>query len=99
MAPKHWQIVKHHADGTSQEGGFLSMGLGEAPPAVIDTGLRAASLIGSGLYGVDLKETPNGVFVVEVNDNPNIEHGVEDNSEKDRVWVELTRWFIDRLEV
>ena len=61
-------------------------------------GLRAAQLIGDGLYGVDLKETSDGIFVVEVNDNPNIDHGVEDRGEKDQVWIELTRWFIDRLE-
>ena len=49
------------------------------------------------LYGVDIKETEHGIFVVEVNDNPNIEHLVEDRAEKDQVWIELTRWFIDRL--
>ncbi|MFO1184501.1 MAG: RimK family protein [Bauldia sp.] len=99
MAKKHWQIVKHNSDGSATEGTFKSMTLGEAPPQVIDIGLRAASLIGTGLYGVDIKETADGFFVVEVNDNPNIEHGVEDFSEKDQVWVELTKWFIDRLEV
>src|SRR5690606_18243356 len=36
MAKKHWQIVKHQADGSAIEGSFNSMGLGEAPPAVID---------------------------------------------------------------
>jgi glutathione synthase/RimK-type ligase-like ATP-grasp enzyme len=97
MAKRHWQIVKHEADGRAREGGFKTLALGEAPPAVVDTGLRAAQLIGDGLYGVDLKETENGIFVVEINDNPNIEHGVEDAAEKDQVWVELTRWFIDRL--
>ncbi|MCC6793366.1 MAG: RimK family alpha-L-glutamate ligase, partial [Thermomicrobiales bacterium] len=50
------------------------------------------------LYGVDIKETPDGIHVVEVNDNPNIDHGIEDAAEKDQVWIELTRWFIDRLE-
>ena len=84
---------------------FRSLGMsnqnddGGSTPQVIDIGLRAASLIGTGLYGVDIKETQDGFFVVEVNDNPNIEHGVEDFSEKDQVWVELTKWFIDRLEV
>ncbi len=98
MAKKHWQIVKHRANGPPVEGGSQTMALGEAPPAVVDIGLRAAQLIGDGLYGVDIKETPDGIFVVEVNDNPNIEHGIEDAAEKDQVWVELTRWFIDRLE-
>ncbi|MEQ8696033.1 MAG: RimK family protein [Bauldia litoralis] len=98
MAKKHWQIVKHGPDGKALEGGFHTPSLGEAPPAVIDVGLRAAQLIGDGLYGVDLKETADGIFVVEVNDNPNIEHGVEDQGEKDQVWIDLTKWFIDKLE-
>ena len=98
MARGHWQIVKHGPNGKAIEGGFKSMSLGEAPPAVIDIGLRAAQLIGSGLYGVDIKETATGLYLVEINDNPNIEHGVEDASEKDQVWVELTKWFVDRLD-
>jgi glutathione synthase/RimK-type ligase-like ATP-grasp enzyme len=98
MAKKHWQIVKHRANGNPLEGDHLTVPLGEAPPAVVDIGLRAAQLIGGGLYGVDIKETENGIFVVEVNDNPNIEHGVEDQAEKDQVWIELTRWFTDRLD-
>ncbi len=98
MAKKHWQIVKHSAGGKTLEGGHRTLPLGEAPPAVVDVGLRAAQLIGDGLYGVDIKETADGIFVVEVNDNPNIDHGIEDAAEKDQVWVELTRWFIDRLE-
>ena len=97
MAKKHWQIVKHGSNGKALEGGYKTMPLGEAPPAVIDVGLRAAQLIGNGLYGVDIKETAEGLFVVEVNDNPNIEHGIEDAAEKDQVWIELTKWFIDRL--
>jgi glutathione synthase/RimK-type ligase-like ATP-grasp enzyme len=97
MAKKHWQIVKHGADGRLLEGAHKTVPLGEAPPAIIDIGLRAAQMIGDGLYGVDIKETPNGIFVVEGNDNPNIEHGIEDAAEKDQVWVELTHWFTDRL--
>jgi len=97
MAKKHWQIVKHRANGAPVEGDHNTVPLGEAPPAVIDVGLRAAQLIGDGLYGVDIKETSDGIFVVEVNDNPNIDHGIEDAAEKDQVWVELTRWFTDRL--
>jgi glutathione synthase/RimK-type ligase-like ATP-grasp enzyme len=98
MAKKHWQIVKHRANGKPVEGDHNTIALSAAPPAVVDVGLRAAQLIGDGLYGVDIKETPDGIFVVEVNDNPNIEHGVEDQMEKEQVWIELTRWFTDRLQ-
>jgi glutathione synthase/RimK-type ligase-like ATP-grasp enzyme len=98
MARKHWQIVKHRPNGKALEGGLRSMTIGQAPPEVIDIGLRAAQLIGNGLYGVDFKQTEDGFFVIEVNDNPNIEHGIEDAAEKDQVWIELTRWFVNRLE-
>ena len=98
MAKKHWQIVNHDRRGRPAEGGFRSFKLTETPEHVIDVAVRAARCIGDGLYGVDLKETQDGVFVIEVNDNPNLEHGVEDSGEKDEVWQRLTQWFIDRLE-
>lgn len=98
MAKKHWQIVKHDTGGKPLEGGFKSFSLDRVPPLVLETGLRAACAVGDGLYGVDLKETDDGVFVIEVNDNPNLEHGVEDAAEKDEVWTRLTTWFIERIE-
>ncbi|MBO0663366.1 RimK family protein [Jiella sp. MQZ9-1] len=98
MAKQHWQIINHDTGGRPMEGGFRSFALGDAPPHVLDAGLRAARCIGDGLYGVDLKETDDGVFLIEVNDNPNLEHGVEDAAEKDEVWTRLTRWFVDRIE-
>ena len=33
--------------------------------------------MGDGLYGVDLKQTSKGVYVIEVNDNPNIDAGLK----------------------
>jgi glutathione synthase/RimK-type ligase-like ATP-grasp enzyme len=98
MAKKHWQIVNHDRRGRPAEGGFRTFTLKQAPPDVIDIAVKAARCIGQGLYGVDLKETPDGIYVIEVNDNPNLDHGCEDSGEKDEVWVKLTQWFIDRLE-
>ncbi|MGZ8330948.1 MAG: RimK-like ATPgrasp N-terminal domain-containing protein, partial [Rhodoplanes sp.] len=98
MARGHWQIVKHRPDGTAREGGFKTFGLDQAPPEVIDLAVRAARPIGDGFYGVDLKETASGVVVMEVNDNPNLEHGIEDAVTKDEVWVRILKWFIERLE-
>lgn len=99
MAPRHWQIVKHDTlSGKPLEGGFQTFALADTPSQVLDIGLKAARCIGDGLYGVDLKETDDGIVVIEVNDNPNLEHGVEDAAEKDEVWLNLTRWFINRLE-
>jgi glutathione synthase/RimK-type ligase-like ATP-grasp enzyme len=98
MARGHWQIVKHRSDGSAREGGFKTFDLDQAPPALIDVAVRAARPIGEGFYGVDIKQTENGFIVMEVNDNPNLEHGIEDVVGKDEVWIKLLKWFIDRFE-
>jgi glutathione synthase/RimK-type ligase-like ATP-grasp enzyme len=98
MAKKHWQILRHKADGTTDEGRFKAFTIDQVPPEVLDAGVRAAALIGDGLYGVDLKETSNGVYVIEINDNPNLEHGIEDAAGKADIWNRLTRWFTTRID-
>lgn len=98
MAKKHWQIVNHKANGKPDQGGIRTFTLKQAPAHVVETAVKAARCIGDGLYGVDLKETKDGIFVIEVNDNPNLDHGCEDTGEKDEVWTRLTQWFLDRLE-
>ncbi|PZO77373.1 MAG: RimK family alpha-L-glutamate ligase [Mesorhizobium amorphae] len=98
MAKKHWQIVNHDRGGKPDMGGVKTFTLKDAPQSVVETAVKAARCIGDGLYGVDLKETDDGVCVIEVNDNPNLDHGWEDSGEKDEVWVRLTQWFLDRLE-
>jgi glutathione synthase/RimK-type ligase-like ATP-grasp enzyme len=98
MARGHWQVVKYRADGSSHEGGFRAFEIEQAPPEVIDIALRAARPIGDGFYGVDLKQTDRGIVVMEVNDNPNLEHGIEDQVGKDEIWTKLLKWFTERFE-
>jgi glutathione synthase/RimK-type ligase-like ATP-grasp enzyme len=98
MARGHWQIVKHRADGSAREGSHRTFDLDKAPSALIDIAVRAARPIGAGLYGVDVKQTDSGFVVMEVNDNPNLEHGIEDTVGKDEVWMRVLRWFIERFE-
>jgi glutathione synthase/RimK-type ligase-like ATP-grasp enzyme len=97
MARGHWQIIKHGPNG-SKEGGFRTLAIADAPPKVIAVALEAARAIGPGLYGVDVKETAGAVAVIEVNDNPNLEHGVEDLMGKEEVWSRLLQWFIKRID-
>jgi len=94
----HWQIVNHKADGTAIAGGFTTMAIDEAPKHVVETATRAANLIGNSLYGVDLKENDRGVFVIEVNDNPNIDHGIEDKVLKGELYSTIMREFIARID-
>lgn len=65
---------------------------------MIDIATRAAGLIGDGLYGVDLKETANGVFVIEINDNPSIDAGVEDAVLKDGLYRAILASLVQRVE-
>ena len=44
----------------------------------------------------DIKEANGKFYVIEINDNPNLEHGVEDEADK-AVWHRLTEWFVKRL--
>lgn len=98
MSKQHWQIYNHDRGGKAKEGGFKTFAVGEAPTAVVKTAVKAANLIGNGLYGVDLKETPKGVLVIEVNDNPSIDAGVEDAVLKDQLYDIIIEDFIRRLD-
>jgi glutathione synthase/RimK-type ligase-like ATP-grasp enzyme len=98
MPKNHWQIVKHEADGRIREGTFKTWAVGEAPREVTELGCRAASLIGDGLYGVDIKQADGRLVVIEVNDNPNLDIGVEDAVLKDELYKRLLSDLVRRIE-
>lgn len=78
MVPGYWQIIRHEADGSWREGDTIAFPLDAVPPAAVELALRAANLVGDGLYGVDIKESSGQFYVIEVNDNPNVDAGNED---------------------
>lgn len=47
----------------------------------------------------DMKQTLKGPVVIEVNDNPSIESGVEDQVLKDQLYREIMGEFLRRLEI
>jgi glutathione synthase/RimK-type ligase-like ATP-grasp enzyme len=98
MARKHWQIIRHTEGGRPIEGAAKTLAVAAAPREIVDAAVRAARLIGRGLYGVDIKSNERGVFVSEVNDNPNLRHEVEDAAERDELWRRLAGWFLKRLQ-
>jgi glutathione synthase/RimK-type ligase-like ATP-grasp enzyme len=99
MSKGHWQIYNHGAGGAVENGDFKTFPTMEVPPQVLKTAVKAASLIGDGLYGVDMKQNANGCYVIEVNDNPNIDAGVEDLYLKDELYRVILEEFIRRLEL
>lgn len=98
MARNHWQIYNHSARRFAT-GKFTTMPTYEAPKQVIATAVKAAGLIGNGIYGVDVKQTGDRVAVIEVNDNPSIESGVEDAFLGDELYRIILEEFIDRVEL
>ncbi|MBD9504523.1 RimK family protein [Pseudomonas sp. PDM17] len=98
MSRGHWQIVEHKAGG-EVIGECRTLPVESAPPAVVELALKTASLIGDGLYGVDLKEANGEVMVIEVNDNPNLDAGIEDACLRDNLYRQVLEEFIRRLEL
>lgn len=99
MSKKHWQIVKHTPSGRFSEGGFKSFAVEEVPGAIIKLARKAANLIGNGLYGVDLKIVGNKPYVIEINDNPNIDAGVEDKQLGGQLYEIILEEFVRRIEL
>jgi len=98
MAPGHWQILKHEGTGPPGFGPAETIPVDQAPRAVIRAAVKAASAMGDGLYGVDLKTSGRRCCVIEVNDNPNIESDVEDRVLGSALYERLLQVFVDRLE-
>jgi len=80
------------------EGDWETIPVGEAPGDVVKLAVRAAGLIGDGLYGVDLKVVRGRPVVIEVNDNPNIDHGVEDGVLGDELYRRIMSYFLRKLD-
>jgi glutathione synthase/RimK-type ligase-like ATP-grasp enzyme len=63
----------------------------------VSAALKSASLVGDGLYGVDLKQARGEVYVIEINDNPSVEAGSEDQLLKDSLYREIMGVFLRRI--
>jgi glutathione synthase/RimK-type ligase-like ATP-grasp enzyme len=99
MAKNHWQIIRHEEQGRQQYGKVETLPVELAPRAAVKVALAAANLIGNGLYGVDVKQSGNKFFVIEVNDNPNIEAGEEDRVLRDELYRRIMSVFLQRMEL
>ncbi|WP_354623327.1 RimK family protein [Psychromonas sp. MME2] len=99
MSRGHWQIYQHHQSGRVSSGDFDCVDLKMVPQNIVDAAVKASNLIGAGLYGVDLKEIDAKAYVIEVNDNPSIDHGVEDLFLGDLVYDRVMTEFLRRIQL
>ncbi|MGC4023551.1 MAG: RimK family protein [Cyclobacteriaceae bacterium] len=99
MAAKHWQILNWSANKQkSREGEVECIPVDQAPAGLLKTALKATALIGNGLYGVDMKEVDGKFYVIEINDNPNIDAGIEDKILKDKLYEIIMEVFLDKIK-
>jgi glutathione synthase/RimK-type ligase-like ATP-grasp enzyme len=98
MAKNHWQIYNWHAAKKSVTGNFETIPIHKVPEKIIEIALKAGALIGEGFYGVDLKALDHErIVVIEVNDNPSIDYGVEDAVMHDKLYLQIMQYFLDRI--
>jgi glutathione synthase/RimK-type ligase-like ATP-grasp enzyme len=99
MSRGHWQIYNHAANSRENKTGeHKTLAVRDAPQDVVKLALKAANAIGDSLYGVDIKVVGEHAVVIEVNDNPNIDSGVEDAYLGDDLYRRIMQEFLRRLE-
>lgn len=98
MVPDHWQVVRRSSDGERlAEGPDEPVALELVPPPILQLAVRAAELCGDSFYGVDLKEVDGRALVIEVNDNPSVDAGIEDTLLEDELYLRIMRIFRTRI--
>lgn len=97
MSRGHWQIYQHKQNGLSS-GKYETLPLSRVPTHILKLAVRASSLIGDGLYGVDIKQTDQATLIIEINDNPNIDDDVEDKIAGDQLYLTIMSDFLQRME-
>ena len=99
MADRYWQIVKRDSEGMKMEDGeSQTIPVEHSDTELIRTALRAANLIGDGFYGVDVKQEGKKYYVIEINDNPSIDAGVEDAVLKSELYLRIMRVIMRRIQ-
>ena len=98
MAKNHWQIVNWKFAAKNDILIHETVLITDVPPAVIELALKAAKLIGNGLYGVDIKSVDDTHYVIEINDNPSINCGIEDHLLQTTLYETILKVFLQRLE-
>lgn len=98
MAKGHWQIYNWNTKNKKEQDGEADcLPIEDVPAEIIDMALKSAKLMGLGLYGIDIKVVDEKLMVIEINDNPNIDYGVEDAYYGDLVYTEILNALKKRL--
>lgn len=97
MAKGHWQIYDWHGPEENREGAHETIPIHEVPEAILKIAIKSTRLIGDGLYGVDIKSHGDKCYVIEINDNPNIDFGLEDQILGENLYNQIMNVFLQRI--
>lgn len=99
MAKGHWQIYNWKAKKKNEQDGEADcLPIEDVPKKVLKMAIKSAKLIGNGLLGIDIKVVNEKPMVIEINDNPNIDFGVEDAYYGDLVYTKILTALKNRLD-
>ena len=99
MARGHWQIYNWDARKKMDKDGWVEcLAMEDVPGVVVKAAIKAAKIMGEGLYGIDIKEVNGKPLVIEINDNPNIDEGVEDGYYGNRIYQKIIQAFKKRID-
>lgn len=97
MAKGHWQIYDWQGNDENKEGECQTLPIQDVPEAIVKIALKSTRLIGDGLYGVDIKSHGDTHYVIEINDNPNIDFGIEDKILGEHLYQQVMTVFMQRI--
>jgi glutathione synthase/RimK-type ligase-like ATP-grasp enzyme len=98
MVKDHWQIAKYSNDSVTW-GDVECVDLDHVPYGVLELAVKSTRLISKrGLFGVDIKYYNGSFYLIEVNDDPNIEAGFEDKLLGDKIYLDIMRCYAAKLE-
>jgi glutathione synthase/RimK-type ligase-like ATP-grasp enzyme len=93
MVQGDWKIAKYDRKGKHVQGRHECIAPADLNPELKLAAEKCLEFLGNGLWGIDLKHTEDGVYVIETNDNPSIDAGVEDGLEKS-IYKTIMGYFI-----
>lgn len=94
FAQNTWRLMDRSDEG--EEATVIGVKLEDADPKLLAIALQAANAIGTSLYGIDVKEVDGEYYIIEVNDNPNIDAGFEDQYNPD-IYKEIIKYLAGEL--
>ena len=90
---KRWKILSYSSEGRAIYGPVIAYDVDKVSSRLLDRAIQASAAIGNGFYGVDLKQVGDDFVVIEVNDNPTINAGDEDQKAP-KLYERIVRYLV-----